>query len=69
VKTGDLVRVKEFYRGFHSPRTWGLVIGAFTDDDGSLWYRVSCPSHEPSWQPCYELELLCETNKQEENKK
>ncbi len=55
---GDLVKVRDFYCGFHSPRSWGLVIDSFTDDDGALWLRVSCPSHPPAWHPDYELELM-----------
>ena len=55
---GDLVRVREFYQGFHSPRKWGLVIALFTDDDGAIWYKVACPEYQPAWHPDYELELM-----------
>ena len=55
---GDLVRVREFYLGFHSPRKWGLIVASFTDDDGALWHRVNCPNEPPAWHPDYELELM-----------
>ena len=55
---GDLVKVREFYLGFHSPRKWGLIIASFTDDDGALWHRVACPEHPPAWHPDYELMLI-----------
>lgn len=58
MKIGDLIRVKEFYKGFHSPRKWGLVIDIYTDDYYDLWYRVSCPSHPPAWHPDYEIEAF-----------
>jgi len=62
MKVGDLVRIKEFYKGFHSPRDWGIIIDTYTDDDLALWYRIGCDSYPTAWHPDYELELLS-TNK------
>jgi len=62
---GDLVKIKEFYRGFHSPRRWGLIVASFTDDAGDLWHRVNCPNEPPAWHPDYELELMMKEKEEE----
>lgn len=58
MQIGDLIRVKEFYKGFHSPRKWGLVADIHTDEDCALWYRVICPSYPSAWHPDYEIEAF-----------